>query len=165
MRLFTLLLTLIILGLGGYFAGSAPYRQEWTDVYWISLTALGAVTAASTFFLGQTIGRFDKLIEFPLDSLQQEAFSSALRKRRNRLWIKWWMGLVCGILAIALGFALQITKLSIIAGWAAAFIIVSLVCLLLIVVESIALSHLLDQLKEQAEHQRKKQAFLTGSEA
>jgi hypothetical protein len=67
-RLFTLLLTLIILGLGGYFAGSAPFFQEWTDIYWISLTALGAVTA-STFFLGQTIGRFDKLIEFPLDSL------------------------------------------------------------------------------------------------
>lgn len=81
MRLFTLLLTLIILGLGGYFAGSAPFRQEWTDIYWISLTALGPVTAASTFFLGQTIGRFDKLIEFPLDSLQQEAFSSALKEK------------------------------------------------------------------------------------
>jgi len=130
-----------------------------------SLSALGAVSAVSTFFLGQTIGRFDKLIGFPLDSLQGEAFSRKLRKRRNRLLVKWWVGLVSGILAIALGSALKITKLSIIAGWAAAFIIISLVCFILIVVEFIALSHLLDQLKERADQQKKKQAFLTGSEA
>jgi len=164
-RLFTLLLTFTILGLGGYFAGNSSFRQDWTDVYWISLSALGAVSAVSTFFLGQTIGRFDKLIEFPLDSLQGEAFRSKLRKRRNRLLIKWWIGLVSGILAIALGSVLKITKLSIIAGWATAFIVTSLVCFILIVVEFIALSRLLDQLKEQADHQKKKQTFLTGSEA
>jgi len=52
-RLFALLLTFLILGVGGYFAGSLPFSRELIDIYWVSLTALGAFSALSTFFLGQ----------------------------------------------------------------------------------------------------------------
>jgi hypothetical protein len=163
-RLFTLLLTLSILGLGGYFAGCSPFRQEWADVYWISLTALGTVSGTSTFFLGQILSRFEKLTEFPLDSLQQEAFKRKLSKRRKRLLIKWSLGLFSGISAIALGNALKITKAPVVAGLGTASITVSLVCFVLLVIEFIALSNLLDRLKEQTERRKKKQTFLTGSE-
>jgi hypothetical protein len=47
----------------------------------------------------------------------------------------------------------------------AALVTVSLVCLTLLVVEFIALSNFLDQLKEQTERRKKKQAFLTGSDS
>jgi hypothetical protein len=164
-RLFTLLLTLLILGFGGYFGGSSLFHQEWTDVYWIALTALGALTTCSTFFLGQTFGRFDKLTDFPLDSLQRAAFHGKLVKRRNRLLVKWCVGLVSGILAIVLSNVLKIIKVSVIAGGAAAFTVVSLACLILIIVEFIALSNLLTRLKEQLDHRSKKQAFLSRSEA
>jgi hypothetical protein len=120
------------------------------------------VASISTFFLGQIFGRFEKLIEFPLDSLQQDAFRRKLRKRRSRLIVKWSVGLVFGILAIAFGNALKITKLSVLAGMGTALVTVSLMCLILLIIEFVALSNLLDQLKEQTESRKKKQAFLTG---
>jgi hypothetical protein len=82
-RLFALLLTLLILGSGGYLAGSLPFRQDWVDIYQLTLTALGAVAALSTFFLGQTFSRIDKLMEFPLDSLQQGALPKGSQKTSN----------------------------------------------------------------------------------
>jgi hypothetical protein len=163
-RLFTLLLTLLILWIAGYFGGSSLFRQEWTEVYWIFLTALGALTTCSTFFLGQTFGRFDKLTDFPLDSLQQAAFHRKLAKRRNRLLVKWCVGLVSGILAIVFSNVLKIVKISVIAGSAAAFTVISLACLILIIIEFIVLSNLLARLKERSDHQSKKQAFLSRSE-
>jgi hypothetical protein len=164
-RLFALLLTLLILGSGGYIAGSLPFRQDWVDIYQLTLTALGAVAALSTFFLGQTISRIDKLMDFPLDSLQQGALRRNLKKRRTRLVIKYWIGFISGILAIALGNALKLAKLSIIAGCGTAFMVVGLTCLFLLLIEFFALTRLYEQLKEGSEQQKKKQAFLSGSAA
>ena len=165
MRLLTLLLTFLVLGVGGYWAGSLQFRQELTDIYWISLTALGAAGTLSTFFLGQTFSRLDKLMDFPLDALQQQAFRTALKKRRNRLVVKYWIGIASGILAIAFANALKVAKLSAVAGCATAFMVVGLTCLILLVVEFVALTSLNDRLKEEYERQTRKRAFLSGSAA
>jgi hypothetical protein len=72
--------------------------------------------------------------------------------------------LLSGILAIALGSALKFVKVSVLAGLGAAFGTLGFVCLVLLVIEFIALTNLMDQLKDQTERRKKEQAFLTGSE-
>jgi len=104
-------------------------------------------------------------MEFPLDSLQQEAFQRYLKKRRNRLAIKHWIGTISGILAIAFSNALKFAKVSALGGCATAFMVIGLTSLILLLIECVVLTHLCDRLKEESELQKKKQEFLSGSAA
>jgi uncharacterized membrane protein len=68
-------------------------------------------------------------------------------------------------LAIALGNALKLEKLSIIAGCGTAFMVIGLTCLFLLLIEFFVLTRLHERLREGAEQVKKKQAFLSGSAA
>jgi hypothetical protein len=69
--------------------------------------------------------------------------------------VKWWLGLVSGVSAIALGGALKIMKLAIVAGWATECIAVSLGCLALLVVGVYRVIALAGSVEERSDQQKK----------
>jgi hypothetical protein len=162
-RLPRLLLTLTILGVISFILAKLWFRPEFAEAYAVILSAVGAISALGSLFLGQTLGRIEKLLDVRLGPIQEEIYRRKLQKRRSRLFLKFGTGMGLGTLALCSGQILKITKEPLIAGLGVAFLIVSFVSVCLIVIEYASLAKLLDDINRKADQQKRKEKFWTPS--
>jgi hypothetical protein len=159
MRLLSLISTLAVFGLAGFFVGKLTFNPSAIDTYVLILAAIGTISSVSSFFTGQSLSRFEKLLEFPLEPLQSSLFREKLRRRRSRDFIKFGIGLATGILAVASGGSLRIWNEPILAGIGIACAAVSLISVSLMAFEYRYLARLLDDLTEKSEQKKRDDRF------